>query len=174
MDVDTGGARGDSGGGIGANNDCAASGGGGTTRDDFAACDSGVYVAKYGTFVSEVEEVVYTDVGVLSDVFAIIWGVVAGGICDYHECEGRILADTGGGGAGIAAILLVVIDEDEWDVPREYQCEDTGGGGKASGEEPNVCGVATSGSEDEAFGVEASVYTIAGVDAIYGEQANCA
>ena len=152
MDVDPGGTRGDCGSGNGVNHDCTKAGGGGATSDDFAACDSGVYVAEYREFVYEVAEVVDADVGVLSNVFVAIWGVGASGICDYCKCARWIWVDIRDGGADFPAVFLLEADADEWDVPGRYQCEDTDFGGAAGGWGTSVVGFAQDVFKAKAFG----------------------
>ena len=138
MDVDSDGAGGDCGGGDGADHDCATTSGGGASGDDFAASDGGIYVAEHRKIVPEVEKVVATDVGVLPDVFATVWSVVAGGLCDYCERNGRIWGAAGDGGANLSAVFLVEDDEDVGDVPWGYQYADADVGGGAVGEKSGV------------------------------------
>ena len=118
LDVDTGGVGGNCGSGDGATDYCASAGGGDTPSDDSATSVCGESFAKYGAVFPEMEEAIGADVGVLPDVLAAIRGVATSGVCNYHECEGRVYVATWTGGADFPAVFLVEIDADERDVPR--------------------------------------------------------
>ena len=59
------------------------------------------------------EEFADEDVGVLSDVFVVIWSVVVGGICDYHECIGWIWIVAWYRGADFPAVFRLEDDANE-------------------------------------------------------------
>ncbi len=84
------------------------------------------------------EEVAATDVGVLSDVFVTVRGVVAGWVCDYCECNGRIWGAARDGSANLSAVFLVENDENVWDVPWGYQHTNAVARGGAVGEKSGV------------------------------------
>lgn len=149
MDADTGGTGGDSGSGVGAHHSGDETGGGGVTHYDFATGDCMLYVAEYREFVSEMEEIINANAGILPDVLIIIRGVAAGGVCDYFECEGWVYVDARGGGGDFPAVFLVETDEDVWDDTWYDQYEDTGAYSEAAGGKPGDGEFAAGADEGE-------------------------
>ena len=113
------------------------------------------------------ERFVDANVGVLSNVFAAVWGVVVGGMGDNCKCEEWILGDIGCGGADFPTFLLVELDEDERNVLVEYQCEVVATSGKATCDKPWLGRVAQSADAAEVFGVEKCVYAEFEIGAIF-------
>ena len=87
------------------------------------------------------------DASVLSDVFATVWRVGAGGLGNYRVGEGWVWRDAGGGGADFPAVFLLELDEDERNVPLDGAYEAVGVGGEAVGSESGVGGVASAANE---------------------------
>ena len=120
MDVDSDGIRGDCGGGDWTSDDCNATGGGDVARNDFAVGVRGEYYAKYGAFIPEVEELIPKDVGVLSNVLIVVWGVEFGWVCADYECKGWIWIAAWDGSTVFPIVLLLEDDEDERNLAWRY------------------------------------------------------
>ena len=99
------------------------------------------------------EAAVYQDDDVLSAIFAVVWGVGVGGVCDYDECADLVWGVAGDCSADIPAVFLGEFDEDERDVPQWNLLEGAGVGVAAGGVESSVGRFASAVDAGETFGV---------------------
>ena len=88
--------------------------------------------------VHEMARFVYENVGILSDVFIVIWGIQFGGVCVDGKCKRWILVYFGSGSANFPTFLLLEINANVRNISGYNQCQDACIGGEAFGYQPGV------------------------------------